>query len=135
MSYEDLKNKERTRSERENRLDERSELNHLVSTGQWKRLKENPMFQEMDMVAKIDTALDAIDIRIGQANRLFSLAVIRNPQHASRILKSEITPMRHLKEVLAARLAGEFEEPQDTNQANDALGIVDKPKLQLKKAV
>lgn len=123
MNVEDLKSRERARSEREVGSDERSELNHLVNTGQWTRLKENPKFQEMDLLAKTDTALDAINVRIGQANRMYNLAIVRNPQHAGRILDREIKPMRHLKEVLAARLAGEDEHPEDANEVNEVLGI------------
>jgi len=137
MRAEEIHRKEEGKRTEGSEREGRSKLDHLVRRGEWMELKYNKEFQTLSLPGKISMAMETVNVRIGQMERVFYTLLARYPKDAGVVLQHTIKPMRNLNDVLAARLAGEFQQEHNMSEAVAFVLGIDKPnnnQVVLKKA-
>lgn len=105
--------------------EESRRLNDLVREGEWDRLKHNVAYMRFSVERRITKAIDALDARIHQNNKVFGEVVVRSPEKAGEIFKKRIEPLRRIKEGMSLCMAGDFDKVKDDvrEKVNNALGL------------
>lgn len=131
MRTEELHRKETGQKTEGKEGEGKEKLDRLVKRGEWIRLKDNEEFRVMSLEGKISIAMETVNVRIGQMERVFYTLLPRHPKDAGIVLQHSIKPMRNLNDALAARLAGEFQQEDNTSEAVAFVLGVGKGKNQL----